>query len=149
MLQQLVTQFIASGAANDTIAQVTQQTDLDENQAREAVQATAEGTAEAAGDGGLADIAGSLLGGGGLGGLAGSLLGGGQPAAGQQTGGAVPPALAQTVTQIVAQKTGLSPAIAGVVVGLALPKILEFFSPDGDGEQGGGGGGLLGGLLGG
>ena len=147
MLQQLVTQFIASGAANDTIAQVTQQTDLDENQAREAVQATAEGTAEAAGDGGLADVAGSLLGGGGLGGLAGSLLGG-QPAGGQ-TGGAVPPQLAQTVTRLVAQKTGLSPAVAGVVVSLALPKILELFSPDGDGEQKEDGGGLLGGLLGG
>jgi len=141
MLQQLVSQFIATGAADETIGQVTEQTGLDGDQARQAVEATAEGAADATTDGG--GIA-SLLGGGGLGALAGSLLGGGTPSA-----GGLPPQLVQRVTQAVAQKTGLSPAIAGAVVNLALPKVVAFFQ--GGGEAGGddaGSGGLLGGLLG-
>jgi hypothetical protein len=144
MLQDLVTQFLGSGAAAETIASIAQKTGLNEGQARQAVQATAEGTAQAAEEGGgLSALAGSLLGGGGggLAGLAGSLLGGGAPAAGSP--------LVDTVAGLVADKTGLSRELARTVVGIALPKITEFFQKASVGGGKGGGGGLLGGLLGG
>jgi hypothetical protein len=102
----------------------------------------------------LAGLAGSLLGGaggggGGLGALVGMLGGGGAPAAGSSAptgageglggllggllsgGGANQGplgAMVAPISQIVAQKTGLAPAMASMVVSAVLPKILALFS---------------------
>ena len=120
-MDDLVQQFLGSGAAASAIQALTTQHGLTDPQARQAVQATAEGSAKAIGAGNfdLGALAGAI-GGGGLGGLAESLgLGG------KKTGG-LPTALVQPVTDYVTEKTGLPAAVVSTVVGLVLPKVIEF-----------------------
>lgn len=132
MIEALVGQFLQSGAGNDVINQLKSH-GLAAPQAQAAVQATAEGAAQQLGGagGGLGDMAAGLLGGaggGGLGGLAAGLMGSGGAAA---SGAGNIAALAGPIAQFVAQKTGLSPAIAATVVNVALPKLLEMIKGTG------------------
>src|SRR5690349_18353501 len=92
-MDDLVQQFLGSGAAASAIQALTTQHGLTDPQARQAVEATAEGSARAIGTGklDLGALAGAV-GGGGLGGLAESLgLGG-------RRSGGLPTALVQPVT---------------------------------------------------
>jgi hypothetical protein len=145
VLTQLAQQFLGTGAGQQAVQEVTSQTELDPGQAREAVQATAVGAAEAATGGGddAQQGGGGLLGalgGGGLGALAGAALGGGNLSA----------SLVDPVSKIVAQKTGIAPATAKMVVAIVLPKVMAYLQGGGDGpDQGGGEGGGAGGGLGG
>lgn len=153
MIEALVGQFLQSGAGTDVMNQLKSH-GLEAPQAQAAVQATAEGAAQqlgGAGGGGLGELAAGLLGGasggGGLGGLAAGLMGGGGVPAGG-TGGIA--ALAGPIAQFVAQKTGLSPAIATTVVNVALPKLLEMMKGAGGATvpaAGSGIAGMMGGLL--
>lgn len=127
MLETIVSQFMQSGAGKDVLSQLKQR-GLDGAQAQSAVSATAEGAMQQVSRGGVGGMLGGLL--------------GGAPAGGAGGG------LAAQVTQFVSQKTGLSPAIAQSVVGVALPKLLELIQ----GQAPAAGatpspGGLLGGLL--
>ena len=137
MLDILVGQFLKSSDGSGLLKDL-QAKGLTEGQATQAVTATAEG-AVAQGDGAAA--APSAF--GGLGSLMG-MLGGGGPSAGPEAGGlgalmgmlggapAAPAAAAggaapvNPIAQLVAQKTGLSPAIAQMVVAAALPKLLAL-----------------------
>lgn len=91
--------------------------------------------------GGLGGVLGSMLGGsgtagagGGLGGMLGGMLGGAAtPAAG---GAGSLAALVAPISQFVAQKTGLAPAMAQMVVSTALPKLLALFSGAGGAAAG-------------
>ncbi|MGF1464497.1 MAG: hypothetical protein ACFCGT_00055 [Sandaracinaceae bacterium] len=145
MLDALVQQFIQSDVAKDAIGALTQQTELDQPKAEEAVRATAEGAAEAAASGevGLDDLLGSLTGGGGLAGMIGSFLGSGDaPAAGGQAASPANP-MVDMVARIVSDKTGLGLPIATTVTALVLPKVLEYFKNSAGGTEGGGGLGSL------
>lgn len=174
MLDMLVQQFINSDSARETISQLTHQTSLNEQEAQNAVHATADTAAQelaarATGQGGQADEGaaafGGMLGGGALGGLGGALgglLAGG--AAGESRGqglGALllTPDLISRVTTVVASRTGLDEGIARTVVSLVLPKVVDYAqsflggggndpNAGGSGGSSGGGGGILGGLLG-
>jgi hypothetical protein len=170
VLEQLVGQFVQSGAGKDILAQLGQQ-GLEAPQAQAALTATAEGVMQhGAGAGGLAGMLGGLMGGdssaagglGGLGALGGlvGMLGGSAPAGSGAPAGGGLAAMAAPVAQFVAQKTGLSPAIAQMVVSVALPKVIEMFTgahaaaasgqPAAPGAAPAAGGmleGLLGGLL--
>jgi len=106
MIDQLVGQFLNSGDAKGVLAQLQQQ-GLDGAKAQQAVSATAEGAMQQVSQGG----------GGGLAGMLSAVTGGG---GGQSSG------MASQVTAFVAQKTGLSPAIAQTVVSAVLPKLLEL-----------------------
>ncbi len=147
MIENIIGQLLNSDAGAELLKTV-QAKGLSAEQATSAVKATAEG-ALSQGEGGLASLAGNLLGGsGGLASLAGSLLGGGSAAAEGSSGFA---AMVPAISQFVAQKTGLDPAMAQTVVTLALPKVMELLrsqAPAGTTEAGGKPGGLLGGLFG-
>lgn len=126
MLENIVSQFMQSGAGKDVLSQLKQR-GLDGAQAQSAVSATAEGAMQQVSRGGVGGMLGGLL--------------GGAPAAG---------GIAAQVTQFVSQKTGLSPAIAQSVVGVALPKLLELIQGQAQAPAAGATpspGGLLGGLL--
>lgn len=142
MIEQLVGQFMQSGAGTDVISQLTSK-GLDAGQAKGAIAATAEGVMEQMG--GSAGGLGAMLGGAGLGGMSGDLAGGAGAGA---LGG-----LIQPVSNFVAAKTGLAPAMATMVVTVALPKVLELIqgklgSAD-SGASATGGLGAIGGKLGG
>lgn len=154
MIDQLLQQFMGSGAASEAVSALTRQHGLSQPQAEGAVSATVEGAAQAVGGGAgfdLASLAGGLLGGSGggggggsggggfgaLGGLLGGLAGGGSGGGGSGGGGlgalgglfgggGASSQMTETVAGFVAQKTGLSPAIANTVVSIVLPKILEY-----------------------
>lgn len=132
MIADLLGQFVNSPAAQEAVSSVASETGLGAAEAQKAVVATAEGAAEAANDGDLLGNLGSLLGGGGLG----SLLGGG--------GAGIADGIGKSIAKIVAEKTGISETVAMTVVGIVLPKIMEFVQ----GKDADEGGGLLGGLLG-
>jgi hypothetical protein len=126
MIDQIVGQFLNSGEGKGVLDQLKQQ-GVDGPQAQQAVSATAEGAMQqvsAGGGGGLAGMLSGLTGGGG----------------GQSAG------MASQVTQFVAQKTGLSPAIAQTVVSAVLPKLLELFQKNTVPASKPSGAGLLGGL---
>jgi hypothetical protein len=139
MLEMLVGQFMKSANGAELLGHLQKQ-GLTQDQAQNAVGATAEGA--------MQQLGGSQ--GGGLGGIAGMLaggLGGGQP------NGQLPSlsAMTQPVAAFVSKKTGLQPAIAAMVVNAALPKLLELLKGRQGNEQrqdGGGLAGALGGLLG-
>lgn len=124
MLDQIVGPFLQSGAGSELLKNLQGQ-GLTADQASSAVTATAEGamaqtTATGGGLGGIASLAGGMLGGAG-GGLAG-LMGG---------GGASPiNAMIAPVAGFVAQKTGLAPQVATMVVSAALPKLLSLLKGD-------------------
>ena len=122
MLDGLVKQFLGSSEGADTVKELASEHGLSEDDARNAVQATAEGAAEAtsSGSGALGAITGML---------------------GGSSGG-----IEETVAKLVADKTGLSQDMAQKVVSFVLPKVMSYFK-SGSEEQGGGG--ILGGLLGG
>ncbi len=130
-MDQLVGQFLQSGAGADILKQLQGQ-GLDANQAKSAVTATADGAMQQLQQGS----------GGGLAGLAGNLLGG-------QAGGMNLASFAGPISQFVAAKTGLSPAIANTVVSLVLPKLSELIAGQAakPAAQAGGLGSMLGGLL--
>ncbi len=134
MLNMLVGQFLGSAAGADVLGQLKNK-GLDGPAAQAAVTATAEGAmqhlaVQGGGSRGAAGLAGALGGaGGGLGALAGGLLGGGAAPAGG--GGATVSAIAAPVVQFVAQKTGLSPSVATMVVNTALPKLMELIQSHG------------------
>ncbi len=133
MIENLVQQFLGSGAFGQAVDALKGQHGLDDQQARGAVQATAEGTADAIkSGGGLGGLLGGLTGGGGLGGLAGMLGGGGGGA------GGLPPQLVDTVATFVAGRTGLDAGKARAVVGMVLPKVIEFAKSKFGGGKGGG-----------
>jgi len=121
MLDGLIGQFLGSSEGANTVKELAAEHGLSEDDARNAVQATAEGAAEATSGGGALGALGGLLGG--------------------STGG-----IEETVARIVADKTGLSPDMAQKVVAFVLPKVMGYLKGGGE-EQGGPG--LLGGLLGG
>lgn len=121
LLNALVGQFLKSSEGGSLVQELKGK-GLTEDQATHAVTATAEGAAQQApGDaGGLGAVAG-LLGGGGLGALLGGSVAAPAPAA---PAGATPAPGA--LVQFVAQKTGLSPAMAQVVVSTVLPKVMAM-----------------------
>jgi hypothetical protein len=120
MLENLVGEFMGSGAFGQAVEALEAQHGLDDARARSAVGATAEGTAEAVkSGGGLGGLLGGLAGGGGLGGLLGKLGGGG-------TSGGLPPQLVERVAAYVTGKTGLDASVARTVVHVVLPKVIEF-----------------------
>jgi hypothetical protein len=135
MIENLVQQFMGSGAFGQAVDALKGQHGLDDQQARGAVQATAEGTAEAmkSGGGGLGGLLGGLTGGGGLGGLAGMLGGGSAGGA-----GGLPPQLVDTVANFVAGRTGLDDTKARAVVAMVLPKVIDFAKSKFGGGKGGG-----------
>jgi hypothetical protein len=136
MLSELVGQFMKTSEGGALMQQLLSN-GLSEQQATHAVTATAEGVTQATGAAGggldLGSLAGSLLGGGaaggGLGALAG-MLGGGAPAAPAAEGAAQNPlaGLIAPVAEFVAQKTGLAPAMAQMVVSAALPKLMALIT---------------------
>lgn len=126
MIEHLVGQFLNSGEGQGVLAQLKQQ-GVDGPQAQQAVFATAEGAMQQVSQGG----------GGGLSGMLSAVTGGG---GGQSSG------MATKVTQFVAQKTGLSPAIAQTVVSAVLPKLLELVQKNTVPASKPSGAGLLGGL---
>ena len=155
MLNELVGRYLNSADGSDLLKNLTAK-GLTEQQATQAVTATAEGAVEQGGAGGagapdLASLAGGLLGGGGLGAL-GGLFGGAPTAPGASAGGGMAgmlgglmggnteapaspgtsanplAALIAPISQVVAQKTGLAPALAQMVVTAALPKLLALFT---------------------
>ncbi len=109
MLDQLVGPFLQSGAGAELLKNLQSQ-GLTPDQATTAVNATAEGTMQqaAGGGGSLASLAGGLLGGASGGGPINSMI--------------------APVAQFVAQKTGLAPGIATMVVTAALPKLLSLIN---------------------
>lgn len=132
MLENIVSQFMQSGAGKDVLSQLKQQ-GLEGAQAQSAISATAEGAMQQVSSGGI-------------GGMVGGLLGGAAPAQGAGAGAGI----AAQVAQFVSQKTGLSPAIAQSVVGVALPKVLELIQGQAQPPAAGAKpsiGGLLGGLI--
>lgn len=162
MLEQLVGPFLQSGEGASLLKELQGQ-GLSPQQATAAVTATAEGASAQAAQGGMASLGGLLGGlaggapGGGpsLGGLAGMLGGAATPAAAPAPGQpGAPNPLVALIAPVVAQKTGLSPAVAQVVVTLALPKLMSLLSgaqapgAAGAAPTAGGLGGVLGGLLG-
>ncbi|UQA61181.1 hypothetical protein [Polyangium aurulentum] len=144
MIEGLIQQFLSSGAGKQAVEHVAGQ-GLGQAQAEAAVQATAEGAAEAvtSGGGGGGGLAGLLGGGGGLGALAGALGGVGG-------GGSLPPGVVDGIAKAVAGKAGIDENMARTVVNAVLPRVMEFVKSKmgGGGDQGGGGKGILGGLLG-
>jgi hypothetical protein len=112
MQSDLVQQFLGSGVAAQLIQSVSSTHGLNQQQARSAVQATAEGGAEAVKSGGW-DL-GTLMSG-----LAGAIGIGGQSKG-------LPQDLVQKVSAFVVEKTGLSQSIATAVVTMVLPKVIEF-----------------------
>jgi len=142
MLEGLGQQFLGSGAGSELVQAVTQQHGMNEGEAKQAVEATVDGAAQAVsgqGGGGLGALTGALSG-GGIGGMLSGVLAGG-----------VPEGVSNTIADFVAKKTGLPADKARSVVAMALPKVLEFVRGKmGGGQSGGGqgGGGMLGGLFG-
>ena len=122
MFDDIVQQFLGSGAASEAVQALTRDHRLPEQQAQQAVRATAEATGEVVKRKGF-DL-GKLLGGlGGVGGIAGSLgLGGQKPSA----AGGLPPELVGSISDLVVQRTNLSKDVASSVVSVVLPKVLEF-----------------------
>jgi hypothetical protein len=148
MLDAIVNQFLKSDAGSEVLGQLKGK-GLELPEAQAAVTATAEGAMQQlGGQGGLAGLASAVGGAGGLGGLVGGLLGGGS--APSATGGLVS-SLAAPISQFVAQKTGLSPEIAAMVVNVALPKLMALIQGQGvaalPGSDSGGLAGMLGGFL--
>lgn len=133
MVEELVAQFMKSGAGADLLAQLGQK-GIDAGKAQSAVAATAQGAVEQLGQqaGGLGSLAG-------LGQLASGLLGG---TGGAPNGGALQ-SLVQPVSAFVASKTGLQPAMATMIVSAALPKLMELIQGKGGGA---GASGALGGI---
>jgi hypothetical protein len=135
MVSELVGQFLKSSDGSGLLQDLVSK-GLSAQQATQAVTATAEGAVEHGGGAGLdlAGLAGGLLGGaggsGGLGGLLGGMLGGGAGGGAGGTSAAAGPlaALISPVSQFVAQKTGLAPAMAEMVVSAALPKLLALLT---------------------
>lgn len=114
MLDDLVRQFVASGAGQEVIQQLTGQ-GLTTRQAQDTVEATASSAAQqVSGGGGL----GGML--GGLGGALGGMLGGGSASSG------VPQQLVETIAREVSTRTGLSQDMAKMAVNAVLPKVIEF-----------------------
>jgi|APLak6261679142_1056127.scaffolds.fasta_scaffold00059_23 hypothetical protein len=101
MLNELVGQFLKSADGNSLLGELKAK-GLSEQQATQAVNATAEGAQSSAG--GLAGLAGGLLGGGG--------------------GSA-------QLAQLVSQKTGLALPMAQTVVSLVLPKLTSLLAGSG------------------
>ncbi len=133
MFDQLVGQFLQSGAGKDVLTQLGQK-GIEGPAAQAALTATAEGAAQQAGGaGGIAGLLGGLVGGsgGGAAGAVAGLLGGSGAAAAPGAGGGMLAAMTGPVAQFVAQKTGLAPAMAQTVVGIALPKLLELIQGQG------------------
>lgn len=125
MLDDLVKQFLGSGAGQQAVQQLEAQ-GLSPQQAQGAVQVTAEGAAQHLGSGGgIAGMLGSLGGGGGARGIAGALggLAGGRGGKGKL---ALPPQVVDTIAQTIASKVGIHPGMAKTVVDVVLPKVLEF-----------------------
>jgi hypothetical protein len=110
MLNDIVNEFLGSSDGNQVVQQLTRQHGIDATQARDAVRATAEGGAQAMKSKGI-DFGSFAKGFGGIGGT-----GGGGPASD----------VTKHVTDYVCQKTGLSPAIGNAIVGMVLPKLLEY-----------------------
>ncbi|MFN0062153.1 MAG: hypothetical protein ACKVPX_06530 [Myxococcaceae bacterium] len=133
MIETIVKQFLSSGAGGDILKQLQGQ-GLDTTKATSAVSATAEGAmAQLGGAGGIAGMAAGALG-----------IGGGSGGAPNLS------AMIAPVAQFVAQKTGISPAIAQTVVNAVLPKIIGLL-PGAAGAppqaESGGLGGMLKGLF--
>lgn len=156
MMNELVGQFLQSGTGADLVKELVSK-GLSSQQVTHAVTATAEGALEHGasltgqqGSLDIAGLAGSLMGGGngggvlgalsgmmggsggaaapaaggGLGSILGGLMGGGTAApTGNALGGLVAP-----IATLVAQKTGLDPAMAQMVVSVALPKVMAMLS---------------------
>jgi hypothetical protein len=147
MMEELVGQLMQSGEGAELL-KTLQGHGLSADQATAALTAAAQGTAHhAAGDAGadISSIVTGLLGGGastsgGLGGGLGGML------AGALGGGAGTNPLTGNVAGFVAEKTGLDPAIAQLVVASALPKLMGMITnhPDAQTAAPAGGGGLAG-----
>jgi hypothetical protein len=110
MLNEIVNEFLGSNTGNQVVKSITSQHGIDATQAQNAIRATAEGGAQAMKSKGL-DFANVVKGFGGIGGA-----GAGGPAND----------VVKNVTDYVCQKTGLSRAIGGAIVGMVLPKLLEY-----------------------
>lgn len=130
MLNVLVGQFLGSPAGSDVLGQLKSK-GLDGPAAQAAVTATAEGAMQQLGlhGGGTTVVTGLLGGAGGLGALTGGLLSGG--AAPAASGVGTVGAMAAPVAHFVAQKTGLSPSVATMVVNLALPRLMQLIQSHG------------------
>ena len=145
MIESLLKQFLGSGAAGEAVSALQQQ-GLNETQAKSAVGATAEGAAQALSSEGvdLGSLLAGLTGEGGLGALVGALGKGGATSG----AGGLPAQLVDTITRVVAEKTGIGAATANTVVNVVMPKILAFVKAKLGSGGAGGDGGLLGGLFG-
>lgn len=106
MLNDIVNEFLGSNAGNQLVQSITGQHGIDATKAQDAIRATAQGGAEAMKKQGL-DFATLAKGFTGL-------------------GGGMPNDLAKNVTDYVCKQTGLSPAIGNAIVGMVLPKLMEF-----------------------
>src|SRR5689334_12870110 len=117
MLDQILASFTGSSEVGE-IAQQLIGSGLSPAKAQDAVVATAEGTKQAVGAGGLPALLQMVGGGGGVMGALGGMLGG-EAATGTS-------ALADKVAGFVAQRIGLDPQMAKLVVNLVLPKLLDY-----------------------
>jgi len=129
MLNELVGQFLKTTDGGGLLKDL-QAKGMTEQQATQGITATAEGAmSQPAADGagaGLGGALGGMVGALGGGGLAGMLGGSPAPARGDAAPGATPaaaPGGPSPLAQFVAQKTGLAPAMAEMVVAAVLPRI--------------------------
>lgn len=134
MLNEIVGRFLKTSEGGGLVKDLRAK-GLTEQEATSAVTATAEGAMTqddpAAGDGGALGGITALLGGqggGALGGLPGRAPAAAPPAA--QPGAPAPAAQISPIAQMVASKTGLTPAMAQMVVNTALPKIMGLLGLD-------------------
>lgn len=115
MWNELVGQYLESADGGELLKQL-QGKGLSEQQATQAVTATAESASGSPGRGMvLSHVTGGLLA---------SLKG--APSTGAAPGGAT--GAANTIAQVVAQRTGLTLPMAQTVVSMVLPKVMSLFS---------------------
>lgn len=130
MFDDIVRSFLGSGAEDAAAQEVAAKQGLDPARARAAVRATAEGSTEVLSGLDPGAILASV-GGGALGKIASSLGLGGASGA---TGG-LPHGIERQLAAVVAERTGLSPAVASAVVAVVLPKVLAFAKDTFGGEE--------------